>query len=552
MFYCIINNVHVDYAALIWEGLHYQHMSPIKNNPLVPYLRFTKLIIDHILTTHLDILKRSNESHYLVTNDDVVQSILASRKSKERRMGIPDYFQEDPGTRIDPGSQKESLEAMKVYEYVDIDEGEEEETVEAELIRKKWNGSLEIRDTPLATPLDPLGLKPYHRIRMQRPVVSKTDLSTILKKVKEALYADAVKQEHEQAKAELVSMVVDVVQKEQERKRVKLSSQVTNDLATNVSPHVEAFLKNYINNNISHVHPTSTSSSIPDLQHQLLDHDDHHDDALPEGESKYDKWSGDQGTDDDEAPFEEATPEFLVEISGKGMKWVPTSTDKKRMEGALDNIMRIRYMSSKEYAYYLDQMKSYMENQIVRESRAEYLTVQVPNKIASIYQGCDRNPNAPTRYLYNKDIFYLKYGNSETRKYVLSLHKIHAISFPENDLEELKPIWARVHDYQLELESYQLKVNLTAPILMVPGIEDLTPYSIITLPVVGLIYENIKKINLDVKHGYEDPPLSKEDVDLINFHEEHIQEWLKHRVQMRRWEIYVNGRPIQNLRERPE
>nr|GEX63169.1 hypothetical protein [Tanacetum cinerariifolium] len=49
MFYCIINNVHVDYVALIWE-------------------------------VHLDILKRTNEVQHYVTNDEVVQSVFNSRK----------------------------------------------------------------------------------------------------------------------------------------------------------------------------------------------------------------------------------------------------------------------------------------------------------------------------------------------------------------------------------------------------------------------------------------------------------------------------------------
>ncbi|GKF45996.1 hypothetical protein Tco_0135798, partial [Tanacetum coccineum] len=56
---------------------------------------------------------------------------------------------------------------------------------------------------------------------------------------------------------------------------------------------------------------------------------------------------------------------------------------------------------------------------------------------------CERNPNAPPRYLYNKDLFNLKNGNSETRKYVLSLHKVHAFLFPENDLEELNTRWLK-------------------------------------------------------------------------------------------------------------
>ncbi|GJW12779.1 hypothetical protein Tco_1578606 [Tanacetum coccineum] len=54
-------------------------------------------------------------------------------------------------------------------------------------------------------------------------------------------------------------------------------------------------------------------------------------------------------------------------------------------------------------------------------------------------------------------------------------------------------IWDRVHDYQHGMESYQMKVNLTSPILGFPNIEAEKPYSITTLPFVGLIYENSKK-----------------------------------------------------------
>ncbi|GJV35567.1 hypothetical protein Tco_1408044 [Tanacetum coccineum] len=100
-----------------------------------------------------------------------------------------------------------------------------------------------------------------------------------------------------------------------------------------------------------------------------------------------------------------------------------------------------------------DDDESYMENQIVWESRAEELIVQVLDNLAPIYQGCDKNPKTLTRYLYNKDIFYLKYGNLEIRKYVLSLHKIHAIYFPENDVEELKSILVRKVIKKFHLEA---------------------------------------------------------------------------------------------------
>ncbi|GJW44127.1 hypothetical protein Tco_0072926 [Tanacetum coccineum] len=60
--------------------------------------------------------------------------------------------QEDLDTRIDPKSHKESPEAKKVAEIVSVDENVEEELAEVALIRRKGKGSLEIKDTPLATP----------------------------------------------------------------------------------------------------------------------------------------------------------------------------------------------------------------------------------------------------------------------------------------------------------------------------------------------------------------------------------------------------------------
>ncbi|GKE52069.1 hypothetical protein Tco_1487225 [Tanacetum coccineum] len=133
-------------------------------------------------------------------------------------------------------------------------------------------------------------------------------------------------------------------------------------------------------------------------------------------------------------------------------------------------------------------------------------------------------------------------------------------------------IWERVHDCHLGIESYQIKVNLTAPTITFPGIETLPLYSIIADPFVGIVYENNKKekramnidelqkfsdatlkrvlkkisaINVEARHGFKDPPLNEKDKELMVLFEEEIEERLKYRRQMRRWESFVNGRPIQ-------
>ncbi|GJS85778.1 hypothetical protein Tco_0752319 [Tanacetum coccineum] len=82
-----------------------------------------------------------------------------------------------------------------------------------------------------------------------------------------------------------------------------------------------------------------------------------------------------------------------------------------------------------------------VDKRVVWESRQEDIKHPVPRPL--VFFGPQRNPNEPTRYLYNKDLFFLKHGNTKEKKYVLSLHKIHAERFPEADLEEKMNRWVR-------------------------------------------------------------------------------------------------------------
>ncbi|GKA31182.1 hypothetical protein Tco_0717487 [Tanacetum coccineum] len=132
-------------------------------------------------------------------------------------------------------------------------------------------------------------------------------------------------------------------------------------------------------------------------------------------------------------------------------------------------------------------------------------------------------------------------------------------------------IWERVHDFQLGIESYQIKVNLTAPTLTFPGIEAYEPYSIIDKPNTGLIYLNkkdeklvvylveivkfcdatlekvLKEVKLKIFQSEpwkKSPLLGELDRDIMRAFEREIAKRLSHREHMRRWESFVNGRPI--------
>ncbi|GJY01970.1 hypothetical protein Tco_0360122 [Tanacetum coccineum] len=59
----------------------------------------------------------------------------------------------------------------------------------------------------------------------------------------------------------------------------------------------------------------------------------------------------------------------------------------------------------------------------------------------------------------------------------------------------------RVHDFQLGIESYQQKVNLTTPTMTFPGIKDHEMFSINYEHVHGIIYKNSKKEKRVMRHS---------------------------------------------------
>ncbi|GKC22125.1 retrovirus-related pol polyprotein from transposon TNT 1-94 [Tanacetum coccineum] len=79
MLYCFVNNIHVDYADLLWEGFHYslEHLTTLN-----PYPRFTKLIVSHYMTEFPQISKRAHDKYHNLEDDEMVKSIFNSGKNK--------------------------------------------------------------------------------------------------------------------------------------------------------------------------------------------------------------------------------------------------------------------------------------------------------------------------------------------------------------------------------------------------------------------------------------------------------------------------------------
>ncbi|GKA48991.1 putative reverse transcriptase domain-containing protein [Tanacetum coccineum] len=90
MLYYFVNNIHVDYANLLWEGLHLSLEHPLT---LIPYPRFTKLIVSHYMTTFPKISKKVHDKYHNLEDDEMVKSIFNSRKNKAGvGMKIPSWM----------------------------------------------------------------------------------------------------------------------------------------------------------------------------------------------------------------------------------------------------------------------------------------------------------------------------------------------------------------------------------------------------------------------------------------------------------------------------
>ncbi|GJZ83508.1 retrovirus-related pol polyprotein from transposon TNT 1-94 [Tanacetum coccineum] len=86
MLYCFVNNIHVDYAELLWEGLYYLLHHPTSS---IPYLRFTKIIVSNYMTIFSEISRRPRDMYHNFQDDDIMKNIFNSRRHKNKvRMQI--------------------------------------------------------------------------------------------------------------------------------------------------------------------------------------------------------------------------------------------------------------------------------------------------------------------------------------------------------------------------------------------------------------------------------------------------------------------------------
>ncbi|GKE03548.1 hypothetical protein Tco_1395566, partial [Tanacetum coccineum] len=281
---------------------------------------------------------------------------------------------------------------------------------------------------------------------MERKCVTPDKFWKVHRKVDQVLH-EIIPQLAERATNDLIEsnlkpMVANTIIQDRDAFQSEVHVLISKEFGAQAPKIIEELLKKYVQNNViqevlkSKFEKSSTSNtSCKDDAFHSQHHDDHQDDDAPlKGEKiKWDAWVEETLIDEYES--------------------VPTIFKRARMEATLNDMSSNQFRNAEEYAYHLEQETNFMENQIMWESRQEDIRRPIPKPL--VFYGPQKNLNEPPRYLYNKDLFFLKNGNTKEK-------------------------------------NYQIKVNLTAPTLTFPGIEAHNPYSILDKPNTGLIYLNSK------------------------------------------------------------
>nr|GEV93421.1 hypothetical protein [Tanacetum cinerariifolium] len=277
-----------------------------------------------------------------------------------------------PGTRLEPRSDKESLEVgiTDVIVYVNVYDEEEEEdeiTDEARFMPQKSFGSLANHLYDAMAESLPVMVDKHVKEQVEQQVPEQVQ-NQVLVYVAEGLLLERLR-----TKEEMEKMIAKAILQERGNIQAQISSQIQQAIINNIPSQVDASIRSYLSGHILHVHPvpqtTCRTSAI-----RPRDQDDPHDDAHPKGENsaKRQKTSeykafvsgepssgqdNEQEQDDDEIPTKQVSQDIMEEVS--------LNVDEAKLKKIVDEMLRQRYTSGDEHQYHIDLMKNFLKSNIV-------------------------------------------------------------------------------------------------------------------------------------------------------------------------------------------
>ncbi|GKB39774.1 hypothetical protein Tco_0884716 [Tanacetum coccineum] len=406
---------------------------------------------------------------------------------------------------------------------------------------------------------------------------------------------------------ESLPTMVDKHIKEQVEKQVpeQVKVQVLVRLHAKISSQIQQVIDNHISSLVDESVPQTTcrTSAI-----RPRDQDDPHDDAPPEEENSAKRQktstyeyeahvtgeSSEQSyaLDDDEIPTKQVSQDIMEEVSltinEESRKEILASPHPRKTTHLIQSCQRypeaLTFSLINQDLLYLKKGNSGPEKIVLSLHKFPAIIfndVDIEERTSRwiFYIKRQKEPRKPTEVVYsNSKIIQVitEIVSRRANECIVSITESDYKNLNKNDIEDIyllimngkvpdyaetgllwslsvfirsSVIWERVHDFQLGIESYQQKVNLTAPTISFPGIEK---HKNFFHHYESQVLEGLKSYNNDVKYGYIQRDLTEDEVEYLKLFEEEIEVRLKYRNQMRRWEMYVNGRPLGPRREHPE
>ncbi|GJZ01265.1 hypothetical protein Tco_0519226 [Tanacetum coccineum] len=450
IFHTVVNHVHVDYASLLWTPS--AHKTPTSTT-IVGDVQKKRKRRQSVGETSSPKPSLNISVKQFKSSDTPIPPPSDDKEREEESYAskfVDSVFHDDDdsGNRIEPESNKEN---PKTVDDDDDDENEKEKQddynddyVNDDHTDHTLDGTQETRS------LDTSNEKMYTPIPSphRSPRINLSLDKTIAKELTDTISPSTATTSQGQRKTRHISSKYthipqalrricksqDIMIKQMEKKFI--ASNATNDIIENNFPKVlvEAIMKERDTFQETIKRSLQDQANDPELWEVLkqkfekssvssgpcrtytfcsTDHDDHQEDDSPlerEKRAKRQKTSkssksaretsSKQSVQRSETYIipEDYSPELIEEFQNVD-KHVPTVYDHERMEATLRDMMSNQFRNAEEYAYHLELSMNYMENQIN--------------------------------------------GNTEEKSYILSLHKIHDVPFPEDDLEEKMKRWVK-------------------------------------------------------------------------------------------------------------
>nr|GEZ75278.1 hypothetical protein [Tanacetum cinerariifolium] len=378
MMYCFINNIHVDYAELRCEGIHY---SLLHSTSLIPYPRFMKIIIGRykdkdgmkILDWMISKEMKQAKHYHMYVEVFGIDVPLTQSQPTESTQGMHRTPSAPRSTRLTPPAPVPTVDKadeLILQDTLQMVEGQENVVDDSSIPKNAKHNILDTR-------LEPMSDK-------ESPEVEFTDVVIPVN-----VYDEEDEITDEELQGRYGYLFEHLRAKFMPRKSfVTLSDHLHEAMADSLPTMVDKHFKEQVQQQVP-----KTPAVRP------RDQDDPHDDAHPEGENsakrqKRSEYETDSyASEDDEIPTKQVSQHIMKEVS--------LNIDEAKLKKIADEMLRQRCTSGDEHQYHIDHMKNFLKSGI-RDPEARYGVEHWKNPHAKIfYIRKQKEPGKPKEVIYS-------------------------------------------------------------------------------------------------------------------------------------------------------